>query len=134
MGCGLKYGLVKNTVFETSLSYATENNEVHIINDDSSFQMHISIYSNPSFGVVDFSKNTIIYVNVKTNYGVEIKRQGFLCKHLYQNKFIYTVHYSLSDQCKGSGLMAKNFKAWLLCPKLPVDAVIERNVVDINPF
>lgn len=86
------------------------------------------------FGFIDFEKYSLVCGPVQTGDGNGFNHQGGLCYNPESGRWMMTVEYTLSGQCKGSGLNDYNFLASIICPKLPADVSIEFRVTNINPL
>ncbi|HMT29609.1 MAG TPA: hypothetical protein PKD91_10050, partial [Bacteroidia bacterium] len=107
-------------------------NELVIINDTATF--HDLYQSHLSENLVDFSFQSIVAINIPVGAGSNVSSQGCLCYNPDTDWWMFNIEYTISNQCKGSGIYSMNFTATLICPKLPNDAQVEFDVRDINPF
>lgn len=105
--------------------------KIMIINDDSTYH---ALFPGNSLGTIDFSSKSLIGVCVVTNPCSSYESQGCICKKDNENKWKYTVKYSLKDQCKGSGIYKMYLSAWEIGPKIASNAMIDLQVTDVNPM
>ncbi|MDQ3049867.1 MAG: hypothetical protein M3Q95_03165 [Bacteroidota bacterium] len=125
---------VKNSNYQTEYRYGVSDPLV-VIDDSIAYKNKFSFHvDSMPFGFIDFNKYSLICGSIKTDQGNGLNHQGGLCYHPGTNKWMMTVEYTLTGQCKGSGLNSQNFVAAIICPKLPVGAVVELNVTNINPL
>lgn len=108
--------------------------QIILVNNDSTYKALFSTTTRNKLGTIDFTKNMLIGTCITTGAASSYKSQGFLCKNRTQNKWKYTVQYSLSGQCKGSGISNLYLSAWLLGPKLPAGASIDLDIKNVNPL
>ena len=111
-----------------------QTNQIILVTNDSTYKALFSSVSRDKLGPIDFTRNMLIGACTVTNMAASYKSQGFLCKKRTQDKWKYTVQYSLKDQCKGSGISKLYLSAWLLGPQLPAGASIELDLKDVNPI
>ena len=105
--------------------------KIMIVNDDSTYH---ALFPKNSLGNINFKSNSLIGTCVATNPAASLTSQGYICKKENENKWRYTVKYSLKDQCKGSGIFKLYLSAWVIGPKLASNAVVDLTVTDINPI
>jgi hypothetical protein len=135
--CGDGYIFVPETSYiEYRSSFVYVDNKVLVIDDLETYKNTYPTYLGDSMplGYIDFTKNSLLAVRIETSAGSGVSSQGGLCFDMAKNKWMFNIEYTLSGQCKGSGISSMTFAASLICPKLPAGAVVEFNARDINPF
>jgi hypothetical protein len=85
------------------------------------------------FGILDFTNQSIVCAKVRTGSGNDLKHQEYLCKKNDAEEWKFTIEYTLRDQCEGSGVYSHTFTASVFCDKIPDDAIINLDFVNINP-
>ena len=106
-------------------------NELIIINDDSTYTAKFG--SHPQLGNIDFNTHTLLVRAVVTGLCEEHKSQGFLCKKVNENTYLFTIQYSLKNQCAESGIIGHHFLGYIITSKLDSTSTINFKVEDINP-
>lgn len=137
MACEASYSLVNDVNYYQVVSTRSTVpvGHVFIINDDSTYRANYTLgYPGLSAGTVDFTRHSVVGVNIRTNYGMSVKSQGQLCVYAGHNSWRYTVEYSLENQCAGSHIASIHLTATLVCPKMAQNSLITANIVDVNPF
>lgn len=106
-------------------------NELIVIND--SINYFTSFDSTKPFNI-DFAKSSLVAVKIEVGAGRNVSSNGGLCYDPVTGKWMFNIEYTISDQCKGSGIYSMNFTAVLICPKLPENIDLVFKVRDVNPF
>ena len=128
--CEDQYELITKSYSEISRWVVT--NEIKIINDDSTY---IATFGpHPELGNIDFNTHTLLVGKVVTDFCEEHKSQGFLCKKVNENIYLFTIQYSLKNQCAGSGIIRHQFYGCIITSKLDSTSTINYKVEDINPL
>ena len=128
--CENQYELITKSY--SDISWATDTNELKIINDDSTYTALFG--SHPQLGNIDFNTHTLLVGAVVTDFCEEHKSQGFLCKKFNENTYLFTIQYSLKNQCAGSGIISHRFLGCIITPKLDSTSTINFKVEDLNPL
>ena len=110
-------------------------NELIIIDDIEDYKnSYPSTPDSMPFGEIDFVHNSLVAVKIGVGAGSGVSSQGCLCYNPDTDKWMFNIEYTISNQCKGSGIYTMDFTGTLICPKLPENANVEFDVRDINPF
>ena len=128
--CEKQYELVTKSY--SDLERWTITNELKIINDDSTYTKLFG--SHPELRNIDFNTHTLLVGAVATDFCEEHKSQGFLCKKVNENTYLFTIQYSLKNQCAGSGIISHRFWGCIITSKIDSTSTINFKVEDINPL
>ena len=128
--CEDQYELITKSY--SDIFWGANKNELKIINDDSTYTALFG--SQPELGNIDFNTHTLLAGPVVTDFCEEHKSQGFLCKKENENTYLFTIQYSLKNQCAGSGIISHHFFGCIITSKLDSTSTINFKVEDINPF
>lgn len=124
-----------NYVGTTWVSWTHPDNELVVINDLNSYKQSCADYKDSMpLGYIDFTAKTLVGIGLHLDMNDGFDDQGCFCYNPETKKYEFKIEYSLKDQCKGSGISSIDFFCYVICPKLPADAVVEAKVKNINPF
>jgi hypothetical protein len=85
-------------------------------------------------GYIDFSSSSLVGVEVYIDAGSSLGHQGCLCYDPTSEKWQFKIEYTLSNQCKGSGISSSQLLGTIVCPKLPANAEVVFESKNINPL
>src|SRR4030095_1765567 len=133
--CGDGYSIASREFKKSGSLQEPPNSDVFIINNDSTYKNKFCFDPDSMpFGYIDFSIKSLITVNIQTNMGSSYEMQGYLCKNLSIEEWKFTIEYSLRDQCEGSGISTHLLTASIITDKISDTAVVNLNLIDVNPF
>ncbi len=106
-----------------------------VINDIDTYK---EAFANPTdsmpLGYVDFSTSSLVGVEIYIDAGSSLSHQGCFCYNPTSEKWFFKIEYTLSHQCKGSGIYSSQMFCSIICPKLPANAVVIFESRNINPL
>ena len=133
--CGVGLVYVPETRYIHKYGSWVANNKVTVINDLVSYKNEFpNEHDSMPFGFINFATQSLIGVNVRSGAGSGVTSQGGLCFDPKTSKWLFQMEYTVSNQCKGSGIYTMDFTGILICPKLPGGAIIEFDARNINPL
>lgn len=113
-----------------------EDETTYVVQDSHTYDTLFYSYSGGTgpFGEIDFTKNTLIGMDEFTSSGKEIKYSMGVCKNEDSHTIMFTVRYSLSNQCAGSGIEGKPASFWAVIPKVSESEKVLFEPIDVNPL
>lgn len=115
------------------LFWKYERGELVVINDIHAYKEAFSNYPDSMpLGYIDFSIKSLVGVKIYIDMGNGLGHQGCFCYNPDSKKWLFKIEYTLTDQCKGSGISSSELFCSIICPKLPPDAVVAYESRNVN--
>ena len=116
-------------------SWKHPTDELVVINDLESYKQSCANYGDSMpLGYIDFAAKSLVGLKIEMDMNGGYDHQGCFCYNPEKDKWEFKIEYTLKHQCKGSGIGRTDLFCYVICPKLPANAVVESNVRNINPF
>ncbi|MGD1845827.1 MAG: hypothetical protein ACFB10_10585 [Salibacteraceae bacterium] len=83
---------------------------------------------------VDYTRQSLVYFKAQTNWADGYEAKGSFCQRASDGSYLVAIDYSLSGQCRGSGIDHLILTYEAIVDQLPEDAVVRSQMIDINPI